>query len=96
MNTLKAALSGDLARQNERTDAQGTREAAIADRVSQMPKSAVRTYLTATRGKASPRVAVKAFCIECVTWNRAEVARCTDTACPLWMYRPFRQAEVTT
>jgi hypothetical protein len=56
-----------------------------------MPKSCGAEYLQATRGKASPRVAIKAFCLECVGWNRPEVARCTATACPLWMYRPFRR-----
>jgi hypothetical protein len=58
-----------------------------------MPKSCRATYLKATRGKASPRVAIKAFCLECVGWNRPEVARCTATACPLWMYRPWKSVE---
>ena len=68
-----------------------SREQAISDRVFQMPKASVSTYLKATRGKASPRVAIKAFCMECVGWNRTEVTKCTALACPLWMYRPFQR-----
>lgn len=67
------------------------RESAIAERARQMPRSFRTTYLKATRGKASPRVAIRAFCSECVGWNRQEVKRCTATACPLWTYRPFME-----
>ena len=62
---------------------------AVAKRAGQMPKSCRAAYLKATRGKASPRAAIKAHCLECVGWNRQEVQLCTGTACPLWMYRPF-------
>ena len=80
-----------LSRQEGRTAPATTREQAIADRTSQMPKASIATYRKATRGKASPRVAIKAFCMECVGWNRAEVTECTALACPLWMYRPFQR-----
>ena len=91
--TNRTAESSGLARQNRRGEAKTARESAIAARVSQMPKTSVSTYLKATRGRASPRVAIKAFCMECVGWSRGEVTNCTATACPLWMYRPF-QSEV--
>lgn len=73
------------------TQTDTARQSAIAQRAGQMPTSCRTTYLRATRGNASPRVAIKAFCTECVGWNRREVQRCTATACPLWMYRPFME-----
>jgi hypothetical protein len=33
------------------------------------------------------QLAIRAFCLECVAWNSAEVRRCTGTACPLFAYR---------
>jgi len=75
--------------QEGRTDREAARESAIARRLSQMPESSRRTYLKATRGEASPRTAIKAFCCECVGWERKEVTLCTGWACPLWKYRPF-------
>ncbi len=86
----KPADGRGFAAQDRRNPTDPARQSAIAERAKQMPKSCLATYLKATRGKASPRAAIKAFCTECVGWNRQEVHRCTATACPLWMYRPFR------
>jgi hypothetical protein len=58
-----------------------------------MPKSCRAAYLKATCGKASPRMAIKAFCLECCGWQRKEVRLCTGLACPLWAYRPFAEDE---
>jgi hypothetical protein len=66
------------------------RRASVEDRLSQMPNHCRNTYLRALGGR-SPRSAIKAFCLECVSWQRAEVVRCTAQACPLWSYRPFRK-----
>ena len=33
------------------------------------------------------QLAIRAFCLECVAWNAAEVRRCTGKACPLFDYR---------
>lgn len=33
------------------------------------------------------QLAIRAFCLECVGWNAAEVRRCTGRACPLFAYR---------
>lgn len=46
----------------------------------------------AYKGKASPRGAIKAMCLYCQGYVRAEIAACTSPACPLWEYRPY-QAE---
>jgi hypothetical protein len=58
-----------------------------------MPETCRRTYLRAMQGK-SLSAAVKAFCMECVGWDRQEVARCTAPACPLYPYRPFGRVPV--
>jgi len=36
----------------------------------------------------SRKAAITLFCIECMGGNRAEVARCTATECPLYRWRP--------
>ena len=74
--------------QKARLDVGPTGEAAIARRLSDMPETCRRTYLRAMQGR-SMSAAVKAFCMECVSWDRSEVARCTAPACPLYPYRPF-------
>ena len=62
--------------------------AKIRQRLADMPSSCRRTYLQALTGK-SKRAAIKAFCLECVGWERVAVAECTASACPLYLYRPF-------
>ena len=74
--------------QDARLDVGPTQESAIAKRLSDMPETCRRTYLRAMQGR-SLAAAVKAFCMECVGWDRSEVARCTAPACPLYPYRPF-------
>ena len=76
--------------QNQRSDLRSTQEAAIRDRASQIPKTCLRTYLLAMRGK-SLRASINAFCMECVGWDRREVALCTALACPHYPYRPFKE-----
>jgi len=38
-------------------------------------------------GAASRKSAIRAFCLECVGWQEAEVHRCTAPACPLFEFR---------
>ena len=49
------------------------------------------TYRKTQTGKASPRQAIKAMCLECVCWQPKEVTDCTDTGCALWRLRPFQK-----
>ena len=60
----------------------------IARRLEGVPETMRRTYLRAVSGKSKP-AAIKAFCAECVGWDRDEVRLCTAPACPLYPYRPF-------
>lgn len=44
----------------------------------------------AYRGSASPRVAIKAFCLQCAGYLRDDVANCMADGCPLHAYRPYQ------
>jgi len=65
------------------------RALAVEKRLAQMPASSRGTYRRAAAGR-SVAAAVKAFCGECVGWQRAEVTACKAVACPLWPYRPYQ------
>ena len=41
-------------------------------------------------GTASPRAAIKAFCLHCTGDMRNEIRDCTSYACPLREYRPYQ------
>lgn len=61
----------------------------VERRLAEMPATCRKTYLKAMKGD-SLAAAVKSFCMECVTWDRAEVRECTSPACPLYQYRPYK------
>jgi len=60
---------------------------------SDIPKLYQSGYERAISGRASPRQAIKAFCLECVDYDNAveEIRLCTDGGCPLYAYRPYRE-----
>ena len=58
-------------------------------RIAEAPESA-RGILTRAYKGNSRATAVKAFCLQCVGYTRADVKSCTATGCPLWPYRPYR------
>ena len=41
-------------------------------------------------GQASPREAIKAFCLECNGWEEAAIRVCPSTACPIFKFRPYQ------
>lgn len=71
------------------------RETAIRKRAADVPAKYRPGYLCAAQGKASPRRAIKSFCLECVMWLPEEVTLCTAPACPLFAYRPFQDSPPT-
>ncbi len=73
-------------------DPASARGRAIEAKLARVPVSARRTYRLAVEGR-SFRAAVKAFCHECVGWQRQEVTLCTSLACPLWAVRPFQPSQ---
>lgn len=66
-------------------------EVLIRVRASEMPRSCVRAYLRAMRGRAST-TAIRAMCCMCMGWDdyRVGIEACTDPACPLYPYRPYQ------
>jgi len=63
----------------------------VSKRLKDVPIRYRVMYLRAVTGIAAPRAAIKAFCLECVGWERAEVTRCTARACLLYTYRPYQE-----
>ena len=64
----------------------------ITDKADKMPRIYKNCYIAAVSGKATPRNAIKAFCIECMNYVRSEVTNCGTIDCPLNLYRPYRKA----
>ena len=61
-------------------------------RFKTIPNNCQVAYLRAMSGK-SARSAIKAFCQMCFGWETPvadSIRGCTDKACPLYLYRPFR------
>ena len=61
----------------------------IQKRLNDIPIHYKNNYIKAVSGK-SRSAGVKAFCLECMGWQREEVRICTSVACPLFLYRPFK------
>ena len=72
-----------------------TPEERIAKRRADMPTAYRRNYDKAMAGK-SLKAAAKAFCLECVMWDKNEVKLCPSVACPLYLYRPVRISKNTS
>lgn len=64
-----------------------SRRQAVEQRMAQVPVQRRGTYARAVNGSVA--AAVRAFCLECVGWQRADVTGCTALACPLYSIRPF-------
>ena len=66
------------------------RQEKIDKRLSQIPPIHKAVYKNAITGK-SRKDAIKAQCLECCGWQKEEVRLCTDLACPLYVFRPYKQ-----
>lgn len=57
--------------------------------------SKVRLFrkLYAPGGHVTPRYAIKCQCLQCCWMDRIAIRECTDTACPLWSFRPYRDGK---
>ena len=66
------------------------REKACAKRLESASPMYRPVLEKAYSGEASPRTAIKAFCLECVGYDRSAITNCTAPACPLWLYRPYQ------
>jgi len=65
------------------------REEQIAERRKQMPTIYRGKYDRAMTGK-SRKEAIDSFCIICCNGQWSEITRCSDEACPLYLYRPYK------
>ena len=61
----------------------------IEKRLNDIPQKYKNHYRKAMTGKHRAS-AVKAFCLECMGWEREEVRKCTSVACPLYPYRSYK------
>lgn len=61
-----------------------------AREIASAPESYRRILKRAYSGEAPPRQAIKAACLRCVGYLRAEVRDCSSWACPLHAYRPYQ------
>jgi len=61
-----------------------------AEIVAAAPTSCRGLLARAFAGEASPRSAIKAACLSCVGYDRADISGCTSMHCPLWRYRPYQ------
>jgi hypothetical protein len=66
------------------------RQQKIKNRIAEIPKRYRGIYKKAveTNNKAA---AIEAFCLECVQWQKGEVADCSCLVCPLYGLRPFKK-----
>lgn len=58
-------------------------------RLKSMPISCQGIYKAAMTGRSRAK-GVKAFCQECMGYERKLVRNCSDTGCPLYPYRPHK------
>lgn len=55
--------------------------------------SKLRTFRRVYAGTASPRLCIKAFCLECCWMDVPAIRDCTATACTLHRLRPYQRDE---
>jgi hypothetical protein len=56
-----------------------------------VPISARGIVEKALQGASSPRAAIKAKCLDCCGFDRAEIRACRVLLCPLHAFRPYQQ-----
>jgi hypothetical protein len=73
---------------SEKPDAESLRKQKIVRRLAEIPKKYRKIYKKAVETNNKTE-AVKAFCLECVCWQKSEIINCSCLACPLYGLRPF-------
>jgi hypothetical protein len=74
--------------QTDKSSMELLREEKIARRMEEIPKKYRRIYKKAAESR-SKSAAIKAFCLECVCWQKNEIINCSCLTCPLYGVRPF-------
>ncbi len=96
-------LEGRKKALQNRQDAKTTRESLVESEPD--PKDGVRAEFLRAQNESqrgvferaysgrSAAAGIKAKCIDCCCGQRVEVEKCSDVACPLWEYRPYRKKQ---
>jgi hypothetical protein len=58
--------------------------------IAEAPTSCKNTLSRAFSGSASPRQAIKVFCLQCCGFVRSDIENCSARACALHKYRPYQ------
>jgi hypothetical protein len=61
-------------------------------KLSGVPAIYRNTFTLAYEGR-SRSAAIKAFCLDCVGFERKSIRECTSHACPLYPYRPYQVSD---
>lgn len=88
--SCKSAERAKATQNHGRSDGNRPQHASIQKKAKRIPPLYRQGYLRAVSGQASPRQAIKAFCLECICWQRNEIELCPSVSCPLYPYRPFQ------
>ena len=67
------------------------RRTAQLEKVRKTAPGKVVFFQRAYSGKASPRKAIKAYCIKCCLCDEKSIQLCPSTICPAWGYRPYQK-----
>ena len=61
--------------------------------VSEDAPSKLGVFRRVYSSTATPRMAIKAKCLECCWLDVAGIRECTATACALWGFRPYQHKD---
>jgi hypothetical protein len=69
----------------------------IERRLAEVPRRYRKQYLmvVASSQRASRTLCIKLMCLQCVGFERKEIAHCSSMACPLYRRRPFQDGPNT-
>ena len=61
--------------------------------VATVPEKSRMLVARALDGRTSPRQCIKAKCLSCSNYDRAEAAACSVQTCPLYAMNPYRSTD---
>lgn len=67
----------------------------VSKYLSSIPDSLTVFMYKSFLGRLSTKRAIKAKCLECVGYARAEVTNCPSVGCPLYSHRPYQKSLTT-
>jgi hypothetical protein len=89
---VESRLAGSAERKRRHVAACGVSvDSLLAGAPHPLPSYAQAHVAKARLGRTRSLIALK--CLDCCNWQKAEVAACTITSCPLHCLRPYRQRE---